>query len=113
MQKKVKHNEPEEVKRLSDQVQEGIYFFGGRSASGKTMSTKLRYLKLNCIDNKVNTADWVKIKQTGTPPCGRTGHVMTWLPVNHGLLIAGGRNDEECKMMNTPFLNDIHIFLLD
>ena len=29
------------------------------------------------------------------------------------MLIVGGRNDEECKRLNTPFLNDIHLFLLD
>ena len=28
-------------------------------------------------------------------------------------MIAGGRNDEECKNMSTPFLEDIHLFLLD
>lgn len=38
---------------------------------------------------------------------------MTFLPVNQALLIVGGRNDEVCKNLNTPFLNDIHLFLLD
>ena len=47
------------------------------------------------------------------PPCGRVGHAMSYLPANQALLIVGGRNDEECKKMNTPFLNDIHLFLLD
>ena len=28
-------------------------------------------------------------------------------------MIVGGRNDEACKTLNTPFLNDIHLFLLD
>ena len=38
---------------------------------------------------------------------------MTFLPCNQALLIVGGRNDEVCKNLNTPFLNDIHLFLLD
>lgn len=28
-------------------------------------------------------------------------------------MIVGGRNDEICKNLNTPFLDDIHLFLLD
>jgi len=47
------------------------------------------------------------------PPCGRVGHTMTFLQSNQALLIVGGRNDEVCKNLNTPFLNDIHLFLLD
>lgn len=27
--------------------------------------------------------------------------------------MVGGRNDEVCKSLSTPFLNDIHLFLLD
>jgi len=27
--------------------------------------------------------------------------------------VAGGRNDMECKSKNIPFLDDIHLFLLD
>ena len=38
---------------------------------------------------------------------------MTYLPANSALLIVGGRNDEICKKLNTPYLNDIHLFLLD
>jgi hypothetical protein len=38
---------------------------------------------------------------------------MSFLPANLALLIVGGRNDEMCKNMNTPYLNDIHLFLLD
>ena len=38
---------------------------------------------------------------------------MTFLPLNQALLIVGGRNDKECKNMSTPFLDDIHLFLLD
>ena len=33
--------------------------------------------------------------------------------MNQALLIVGGRNDTECKNMSTPFLDDIHLFLLD
>ena len=38
---------------------------------------------------------------------------MSVLTANKALLIVGGRNDEECKKLSTPFLNDIHLFLLD
>jgi hypothetical protein len=38
---------------------------------------------------------------------------MTFLPINSALIIAGGRNDLVCKNLNTPFLDDIHLFLLD
>ena len=59
------------------------------------------------------SAEWQKIKQQGNPPCGRVGHTMTFLPLNQALVILGGRNDEVCKNLNTPFLDDIHLFLLD
>lgn len=59
------------------------------------------------------SAEWQKIKQQGNPPCGRVGHTMTFLPLNQALVIVGGRNDEICKNLNTPFLDDIHLFLLD
>ena len=38
---------------------------------------------------------------------------MSYLPANSAILIVGGRNDNECRKLNTPFLNDIHLFLLD
>jgi len=38
---------------------------------------------------------------------------MTFLPLNNALLIVGGRNDDVCVNMSTPFLDDIHLFLLD
>jgi hypothetical protein len=38
---------------------------------------------------------------------------MQYLPINQALLIVGGRNDDLCKNMSTPFLDDIHMFLLD
>ena len=50
-----------EVLRLSDTVMDGIYFFGGRNSAGE-LQTKLRYLKPHCMDNKVMSADWVKLK---------------------------------------------------
>ena len=59
------------------------------------------------------SADWTKLKQQGQPPVGRVGHTMSYLAANAAILIVGGRNDKECKKLNTPFLNDIHLFLLD
>jgi hypothetical protein len=35
------------------------------------------------------------------------------LPLNQALLIVGGRNDDICVNLSTPFLDDIHLFLLD
>ena len=101
-----------EVTRLSDTVFEGIYFFGGKTAKGDLLS-KLRYLKPTCNEGKVVQVEWQKLKESGVAPCGRVGHAMTYLPANQALLIVGGRNDEVCRSLNTPFLNDIHLFLLD
>jgi hypothetical protein len=38
---------------------------------------------------------------------------MTFLPLNNALMIVGGRNDDACVKLSTPFLDDIHLFLLD
>lgn len=106
-------NQPgSEVTRLSDAVLDGVYFFGGKNQKGE-LQTKLKYLKPHCIDGKVMSVEWQKIKQGGVPPCGRVGHAMSFLQANQALLIVGGRNDEVCKSLSTPFLNDIHLFLLD
>ena len=64
-------------------------------------------------EGKVLGVEWSKIKQQGTPPCGRTGHQFTYLPINMALLVAGGRNDQMCMNLNIPFLDDMHLFLLD
>eukprot|EP00352_Strombidinopsis_acuminata_P002573 CAMPEP_0176393022 /NCGR_PEP_ID=MMETSP0126-20121128/41362_1 /TAXON_ID=141414 ORGANISM="Strombidinopsis acuminatum, Strain SPMC142" /NCGR_SAMPLE_ID=MMETSP0126 /ASSEMBLY_ACC=CAM_ASM_000229 /LENGTH=51 /DNA_ID=CAMNT_0017764223 /DNA_START=181 /DNA_END=336 /DNA_ORIENTATION=+ len=50
---------------------------------------------------------------SGSPPVARFGHTMNFLPINNAIVIAGGRNDELCKQNASPFLNDIHLFLLD
>jgi hypothetical protein len=91
---------------------DGIYFFGGRNSDG-LVSNKIKYLKPNIINNKVTSVEWFQIKQQGTPPCPRYGHSMSFLPLNNALVIIGGRNDLESKHSQTPFLNDIHLFLLD
>jgi hypothetical protein len=38
---------------------------------------------------------------------------MAYLPTNNSLIVIGGRNDESFKLTDSPFLNDIHLFLLD
>ena len=38
---------------------------------------------------------------------------MSFLPLNNALMIVGGRNDDVCVNLSTPFLDDIHLFLLD
>jgi len=91
---------------------DGIYIFGGRNSNG-LVSNKLKYLKPHVVNHKVISVEWPYIKQNGNPPCPRTGHSMSYLPCNNAIMIAGGRNDEVCKNMNTPYLDDIHLFLLD
>merc|ERR1712224_328846 len=98
--------------RMTDTILDGIYYFGGKNAKGELIN-RLRYLKTSMSDEKVTGVEWVKIKQQGNPPCGRTGHSMCFLPVNQCLVVAGGRNDLECKSKNIPFLDDLHLFLLD
>ena len=57
--------------------------------------------------------EFMKLKQIGVGPCGRTGHTMTYLPANQALLIVGGRNDAMCKNPSMPFLDDMFLFILD
>jgi len=38
---------------------------------------------------------------------------MLYLPSIAGIVIVGGRNDLECKSMSIPFLEDMHMFMLD
>ena len=107
-----KSGNPNELLRVSDQVLDGIYLFGGKNAKGE-LPSKMRYLKPTLSDNKVIHVEWLKLKQQGNPPCGRIGHTLSYLPINAALLVAGGRNDLECKSTNVPFLDDMHLFLLD
>ena len=93
---------------------EGIYIFGGRKENGELCNKmKLMTCKLHSQTIKVTSVDWVKLGITGTPPCGRTGHTMDYLPMSQALIIAGGRNDEECKSNSIPYLDDIYLFLLE
>jgi len=48
--------------RLSDQVLDGLYFFGGMTGKGE-LPTRLKYLKPHCIEGKVMSVEWAKIKQ--------------------------------------------------
>jgi len=73
----------------------------------------LRLFKPNTIDQKVVHGEFTTIKMAGTPPAPRFGHTMGFLPTNNSLIVVGGRNDEMCRQNGTPFLNDIHLFLLD
>jgi len=67
--------------RMSDTILDGIYYFGGKNNKGELL-TKLRFLKPTMSDEKVTGVEWIKIKQQGAPPCGRTGHSMCFLPIN-------------------------------
>lgn len=73
----------------------------------------MKFLKPIIADGKVIAIEMQKIKQTGHPPCGRTCHTMAYLPNNQCLIIVGGRNDEMCKSLVNPFLNDMFLYLLD
>lgn len=97
---------------MSDAVFDGIYFFGGKNNKGELLN-KLKYLKPLMSEDKILSVDWQKIKQQGIPPCARTGHTMSFLPMNLALIIVGGRNDKECGSSSIPFLDDMHLFLLD
>jgi len=55
----------------------------------------------------------MSLKVAGEPPCARFGHQMAFLPVSNAIIVTGGRNDSLCKKNITPFLNDLHLFLLD
>ena len=70
-----------ELTRISDAIFDGVYYFGGKNAAGELQS-KLKLLKPTCSERKVMSAEWVKLKQQGNPPCGRTGHTMEYLPLN-------------------------------
>jgi len=96
----------------SDSVQEGVYFFGGKNEKG-ALTNRLRLFKPNTIDAKVVHGEFTSIKINGTPPTPRFGHSMAYLPTNNSLIVVGGRNDETFKDTGSPFLNDIHLFLLD
>ena len=102
----------QQLTRMSDAILDGIYYFGGKNAKGELQNT-LRYFRANMQDGKVMGGEWQKIKQQGVSPCGRIGHTMSYLPINQCLIVVGGRNDQMCKNKNIPFLDDIHLFLLD
>jgi hypothetical protein len=82
-------------------------------AQGKLNDNKLRYFKPLYVDNKVISGEFLPLKSSGSAPCKRFGHTMGFLPLSNAILISGGRNDDLCHKNITPFLNDIHMFLLD
>lgn len=53
---------------------------------------KLRYFKPVLIDGKIVHGDFQPIKIQGTPPIGRFGHTMNYLPVLNALLVTGGKS---------------------
>lgn len=74
----------------------------------------MHYLKVKLADERISSAEWAKIpKMQGEPPCGRTGHGMLYLPSCAAIVVVGGRNDAMCKSLNIPFLDDMHLFMLD
>lgn len=63
----------------------------------------------------MKSVEWVKVDgaMAGRPPCPRIGHSMNFLPITKSIIIVGGRNDELCKGLDTPYLNDVYIFSLE
>ena len=90
---------------------DGVYYFGGKLAHGKLNDNKLRYFKPLYVDNKVVSGEFIHLRSNGLAPCSRFGHMMGFLALSNAVMISGGRNDELKSV--TPFLNDIHMFLLD
>ena len=112
-QSKMLFGSQEELKRQSDQVLEGIYFFGGKNPKGE-LQNKMQWLKCKLVDDRISSVEWGKIpKIQGEEPCGRTGHTMGYLPHSQAIVIVGGRNDAMCKSLQIPFLDDMHLFMLD
>lgn len=105
--------QPKAANEIDPSLQ-GIYLFGGKNEDGY-LPNRLVFMKpVNSLYNQSLVALECKVvKQRGIPPCPRTGHQFTYLPLNKSLLLVGGRNDMECKSLNSPFLDDIHMFLLD
>jgi hypothetical protein len=73
----------------------------------------MRYFKPVTVDKKVVQGEFINIKTSGSAPCPRFGHSMSYLPVNSSVIVAGGRNDSLCKERPTPLLNDMYLLLLD
>lgn len=42
----------------SDEVKEGIYYFGGRAANGELVPNKLKYFKPKAIDGIVQSGEF-------------------------------------------------------
>lgn len=53
------HNEPA---RLSDQVLDGVYLFGGKNSKGE-LQNRLRFMRPTVSEGKVLAVEWNKIKQ--------------------------------------------------
>ncbi len=64
----------------SDQINEGIYYFGGKNAQGE-LNNQMKYMATKTFNNKLVSVEWQKLKFTGLPPCARFGHCMTYLPI--------------------------------
>ncbi|CDW78242.1 kelch motif family protein [Stylonychia lemnae] len=92
---------------------DGIYVFGGLNKKGELLN-KLRLFRFQTSDGIVKFAEWTTIKSKGgKTPCPRIGHTMNYLSVTQALIVIGGRNDELSKNEQSPFLNDIYLFLFD
>eukprot|EP00347_Sterkiella_histriomuscorum_P001859 403370405 len=98
---------------VTDDSKDGIYVFGGINKKGE-LSNKLRQLKIQTIDGIVKYAEWHTITpKSENQPVSRIGHALLFLPVTNALILIGGRNDELAKQNQSPFLNDIHLYLLE
>jgi len=83
------------------------------AANGELLENKIKYFKPKTIDSIVLSGEFLKLSTKGQPPCPRSNHSMSYLPVSKALLIVGGRNDAFYQANKTSYLNDIYLFLLD
>lgn len=67
-----------------------MFYFGGKSQKGECLN-KLRYFKPVLIDNRIVHGEFMPVKVLGTPPVGRFGHTMNYLPEANALIVVGGK----------------------
>lgn len=85
---------------------EGIYYFGGRNASGAT--NDLHILRIGRPK-----LEWVKPETKGKRPPARYAHSADFIAKKNILIIFGGRNDEEYETTGSFCMNDIWILSIE
>lgn len=89
--------------------EEGVYFFGGRDASGIAQSTLL-VMKVSVNANGVVSREYRAPETKGTTPPGRYMHTLEYYPEGNLVVMAGGRNEQ---LPNDKILNDLWVLKLN